>query len=209
FQRAAKIEPDSVGYRAAVGQSLINLDKDAAGIRILEECLAAEPDNTPIRNLLARGYVGVVYSGWVQDDDGLFYATKRAHVDQGLETIQKAEALNVEDVDTRRLITEKREFLQSNLKRRFRGSIFAGIAGGLLYTAVNTLLFFMGPLYFVACMTPQYALNARIYEGEKTFDETMSGSGLIGALMGAVLLPVMIVFNGLRNFTGDNRTRTQ
>lgn len=206
FERASTVAPHEVPYKAAVGQIYIRMGNIHQGVAILEECAKEDPENETIKYFLANGYLSTKFDGWAKDDNELFYAVSKGDVTNALERIERAENVGTTDAATLAEIAENREFVESNMKRKFNGSIMVPIAGGLLWFLVGGIGVVLAPLYYFASRTPQFALNKRVLGGEKSFDEAMSGSGVFGLIIGVILLPFMTIINLIRNYTGDNWT---
>ena len=67
----------------------------------LEGCVRDEPNNYSYQANLATAYIDARLQSWYyQRQDNLYYATEKRHLTEALLFIEKAESLNVQDVNT-------------------------------------------------------------------------------------------------------------
>ena len=219
YTRAAKIDPKSQMYRAAIGVVLCKEDNFAEGIPILEQCVAAEPKNTGFGWFLAVAYVSSARLGWtyVPNDNALeipggHYATTREQVVQAQRQLAKAAALTFDDEELSEHIRAVRKDIDSMMARKFQGSIIVPIVGGIIWTFAYGLGIVFGILYFIASRPPQYALNKYVLKGglssadAEAFASGKLGEGLFVSALWGLFLPIMVLVNFVRYYTGDNAT---
>lgn len=215
YQRAAKIAPTVPMFRAAIGRVLLRQDKSTDAIPILEGCVKESPENEYFQWELAIAYVDHSQSKWTYVDEGKllppgYYATSKAQIVEALEYIAKAEKLKFDDQALKDHIAKVKTDTKSMLQRKFFGSILSPILGGFIYMFFFGLGLILAPLYFHASRPPIYAINSRRLAGVLTTGESMSGEGegfgaklFANALIG-LFLPIMVVWNYIKNYTGEN-----
>ena len=225
YERAAKIEPKTAMYRAGIGAVLVKAGKSREAAKILEQCLSEEPENATFQWSLAVAYVDSTLDNWTRVKEGDkallapgVYATEKSQVLEAQSFIEKAEKMKFDDTELSEHIRQRRADIDRQLKRQFRGSMLAGILGTIIWTFAFGLGLIFGPLYFWASRPPIYAINKRLLKGELTSGEETAMSekaatngvveGLGGILVGnaitGLFLPIMAVWNFVRNYTGEN-----
>ena len=68
YERAYKIEPTVLMYRASYGVVLVKMGRSSEGIGILEQCVLQEPENPAYQWFLAIAYRESAYLGWITVD---------------------------------------------------------------------------------------------------------------------------------------------
>lgn len=217
YERASKIEPRAAVYRAAIGLLYLRQDRQKDAIEILERCVAEDPENQGFQRLLAIGYIDSAYDNWTYVPDGKVlpegrYATERKHVTEAQEFAAKAERLRFDDASLRRHIAEVTTNVNSMLARQFYGSYAAPIFGGIMWSFFFGLGLVFAPLYFYAARPPKFVINKRLLRGDlpaagEPFSATSEGIGAwIGSnVMIGAFLPVMVVWNYVKNYMGQNK----
>jgi tetratricopeptide (TPR) repeat protein len=215
YERAAKIDPQTPMYRAAIGAILVKAGRTADAIPILEQCRSEDAENTAFQRLLAVAYVDHIVEGWTHVDadhpgrlaEGA-YATNKAQVLNAQALIRKAESLKFNDEELRAEIRLRRADIERQLQRQYNGSTLAAILGSIIWFFVFGLGLILGPLYFFAARPPRYAVNKRLLLGEETSGEAYKresfGARLVANAITGAFLPIMILVNLIRNYTGEN-----
>ena len=226
FRRASQIEPERVLHRAKVGWTLYAMGDLDEAISVLEQCADEAPDNEQVKFYLACAYLTAADRGWVEvASDNEFgcpagrYPTSRAQISEAQTWISKAERLNCgqgdafqESIRELKPYRELKAVIARALKREFHGSIITPIFGGLMWTFFYGLGLILAPLYFYVSRPPGYLINKENFSKNETADDAAkheSGFGRIGAYaLWGVFLPVLVVRNYLRNFTGEQKELT-
>ena len=218
YGRAAQIDPGTPMYRAAQGTVLVKNEHYDEGIQILEQCIKEDPNNSGFQWFLAAAYVDSCQLGWtyVPSDNALhlpsgYYATTREHVVHAQRLLAKAETLKFDDQELSSHIRAVRQDIDSMMERKFQGSVAVPIVGGLIWSLFYGIgiLFAIG--YFVASRPPRYAINKYVLKGglgtadSAAFAEGVK-SGLFASALYGLFLPIMVVVNFIRYYTGDNST---
>ena len=227
YKRAADMAPEIPMFRAAVGRVFLRQGRSAAAIPILDQCVREDPDNEYFQWELAIAYVDSAQDSWTFVPEGGTvlsgrYATSKAQVLEALSFIAKAESLKFTDQELKDHITRIKGEVTRMLKRRYFGSTTAAIIGGILWCFIFCLGLVFAPLYFLAARPPQYAINRRILGGRVTGHEkaqataakvgefvgasenVASGVSLVVAIATGLFLPIMVIWNFIENYTGEN-----
>jgi len=217
YQRAAKIAPNVPMFRAGIGRVLLRQEKSTEAIPILEGCVKEDPQNEYFQWELAIAYIDSTQSKWTLVGEGHllppgYYATDKAQIIEALELIAKAEKLKFDDQAVKDHIAKVKTDIKSMLQRKFFGSILSPVLGGFIYMFFYGLGLILAPLYFYASRPPVYAINKRRLAGVLTTGESMSasdrGEGFGAKLFANALiglgLPIMVVWNYVKNYTGEN-----
>ncbi|MGZ5518170.1 MAG: tetratricopeptide repeat protein [Limisphaerales bacterium] len=230
YKRAAQIAPTTAMFRAAIGRVLLRQSKSSEAIPILEQCVKEEPANDYFQWELAIAYVDSSQDSWTYVPEGSeipagFYATSKAQVMEALALVEKAERLKFNDQELRTHIAKVKEDVKRNLKRRYHGSTVAAVVGGMIWSCAYGLGLLFGPFYFYASRPPQYALNKHIIGGGSTgADKAFAAAGKVANVVGAnenvrggiglavmvgtgMFLPVMAIWNYVKNYTGENNLK--
>jgi Flp pilus assembly protein TadD len=222
YSRAVKIDPKTAMYRAAVGAVLCKEDNYSEGIPILERCVAEDPENSGFGWFLAVAYVNSAQLNWTYVPNGNslgvpegHYATTREQVIQAQRQLAKAAALKFDDEELASHIRAVRTDIDSMMGRKFQGSVMVPIVGGIIYSFFYGIGIVFALLYFVASRPPQYALNKYVLKGglntadaelSNTFSREGVGGGLFMSAIYGLFLPIMVLVNFVRYYTGDNAT---
>ena len=225
YQWASRIDPMSTVYRASVGEVFYQLDRYEEAIAVLLQCVAEAPNNRVYKNYLAMAYCIGAYENWtyIPPDhpsglDSGHYATTKLQVDEALASVQKAQALQLQDPEVQDRVHQIQGNMQDMLKRHFHGNWFAaGFATliGLFSLLSSPIwgLFWLacGVGYAISCFIPQYIINRRIVKGQALSANNFlvnifveGGVGCTGMIIGLVLimltLPVVTIVNFMRNW---------
>lgn len=221
YSRAATIDPTTSMYRAARGAVLCMTEDYGEGIPILEHCVSEDPQNKGFQWFLAVAYVNSAQSSWtfVPNDNarglpGGYYATTRTQVVQAQQQLAKAAALRFDDEELSKHVQAVRKDIDSMMGREFRGSKLVPIVGGLIYSLFFGIGIVFAILYFMASRPPRYAINKYVLKGATTADDFLRsgppdegvGTGLIMAAIVGLFLPIMVIVNFVRYYTGENAT---
>ena len=225
YERAYKIDAAVLMYRAAYGVVLVKMGKPSEGIAILEQCVSQEPENPAYQWFLAIAFRESAYLGWTRVEDGQtvgllegpgYYATSIDHVVLAQDALTKALSLKFDDSALTQELTQLKEDVDSNTKRRFTGNWFVGgIVGaiGALMGAQGWFLLASAALYIAVSFVPLYVINNQLAKGN-TFDEFgwigrtfHKGDGNlvmmgIGFFLMIFAVPVFAVYN-LYRYHGD------
>ena len=157
--------------------------------------------------------------------DAGYYATSKSQVVESLHYVAKAEQMKFNDQQLREHISQVKADVKRMLQRRYIGSTVAAIVGGVLWSCVYGLGLVFCPLYFFASRPPQYALNSRVLGGRgggtdrvmavagKAIRAVQASEGVAGGIgLGLVVatgffLPVMTIWNYVKNYTGENNVK--
>lgn len=229
YERAYKIDAAVLMYRAAYGVVLVKMGQPSEGISILEECVSQEPENPAYQWFLAIAYRESAYLGWTKVEEGQSvgrlvdpgsYATSIDHVVLAQDALTKALALKFDDAELTKELTQLKEDVDGNTKRKFMGNwIVGGIVGaiGLMMGAQGWFLLVSAVLYFAVSFVPWYVINAQLARGN-TFDEfgwigrtfNEGDNNLVMMGIGFVLMifavPVFAFYN-LYRYHGDSIRR--
>jgi len=227
FQRASQIDPATTMYRASIGILFIKNEKYKEGIDILERCVNEDPNNETFKWYLAIAYTDSAYQNWTFVPEGHryvesgWYATTKEHVEEALNLVNKAEALQVNDADLAQHIKSVKKDVQNMSQRSFRGNKLAAGAGiilGLIFLgqSLGTGLLYIasGILYIPACMVPKYILNRRFIAGkgqlasEKVLAEAFEegvGSGIATIFLQGLFIPVYTSWNFIKNYLIESK----
>lgn len=225
YQRAATINPLSTMFRASVGEAYLRLENYQAAITTLQQCVSEAPENPTYRWYLAAAYADGSYEHWTFVPGGNplnipegYYATSKLQVDEALASVQKAQAINLETAEMRKVINGIHANIQSMLKRHFHGNWFA--AGFATFLGLVLLLgnpgwgliyLICGVGYAFSCFIPQYLINRRVIGGQALSANNFlvsifieGGVGCMGMIIGLVIimltLPIVTIVNIMRNW---------
>lgn len=225
YRRAATIEPDVLAHQISMGLICVKAGVPDEGIEILRACQAKDPDDPGLNWVLGVALAESARLGWTYVPDGHprvsegWYAMSRAEALQGVEKLNEAHSLKIEDAELVQELAEVRADVEKNVKRKFIGNwVLLGLISvvGLFTFNSNVtfalLLFLFAAVYYAANLAPQYAINARVLKGEsaikQNFFEKLEGANgwvqlfVYTALIG--LLPLFTLYWGIRNWTGLN-----
>jgi hypothetical protein len=163
--------------------------------------------------------------GWSEVGEGHprvpagWYAMSRDQALQAIQKLHEATSLRVEDPDLAKHLAELKSDVDSNVKRHFNGNwvllglILALAAFGVGGTGPAILIGLFGIVYYIVNLVPQYATNARVLAGDHAlkrgfFDwlDNLTNPWIKLAVLSFLfaLLPVFVVYWGVRNWTGQN-----
>ncbi|GCA89459.1 MAG: DnaJ domain-containing protein [Microcystis sp. M54BS1] len=210
YERAYSIDKQTT-YLAAQGGIYINTPQYAKGIEIYERCVSLEPNEEEFKRVLAIAYVQVCHRNWTYvAKDNVYYATEIEQINETKLYIEKARNININDDTVTNAIKGGEELIAKNLNRKFLGSWFLAIIGGLVYLAISNNWFvpiILCVLYFVSCLVPQYAINKKVLTGKGASlmyylispTSNLLANFIIWAILGS-FFPLIIIINFMINY---------
>lgn len=224
YRRAAAIEPDVLAHQISMGLVCVKAGVPDEGIEILRACQAKDPDDAGLNWVLGLALSESARLGWsyVQEGHprvpGGWYAMSREQALQAVAKLHEATTFRFNDPDLSKHLAELKTDVDSNVKRHFTGNwILLGLISVLAIFAPDAAAkLFVGlfaAAYYSVNLVPQYAINARVLAGEHAlkrgfFDwlDNLTNPwiklGVLGGLF--MLLPIFVVYWGIRNWTGSN-----
>lgn len=224
YRRAAEIEPDVLAHQISMGLVCVKAGVPNEGIEILRACQAKDPNDPGLNWVLGLALSESARLGWSYVQEGHprvpegWYAMSREQALQAVAKLHEATTLRFEDSDLSKHLAELKSDVDSNVKRHFMGNwILLGLIGVLAIfaprAAEKVFVGLFAAAYYAVNLVPQYAINARVLAGDHAlkrgfFDwlDNLTNPwiklGVLSVLF--ALLPIFVIYWGIRNWTGSN-----
>jgi tetratricopeptide (TPR) repeat protein len=224
YRKASALEPENSEFQVAMGLVCVKAEAPDEGIQYLRQVLAREPDNDGANWALGIALSESAQLGWTEVGEGHprvaagWYALSREQALQAVRKLNEAVSLKFDDPELTKDLSDVKKNVDKNVKRHFNGNwvlfgliLLAGVLGARGAGVLLAILF--AAAYYAVNLVPQYATNARILAGDHALkrgffdwlDNLQNPWIKLGVLCALfMLLPIFMVYWGIRNWTGEN-----